>query len=277
MKSLTILLATAVSLAAAEPPLRALMICGGCCHDYKKQSVILRDGIQARGNIQVDVVRSDDTGNTTSFAIYETKDWAKGYDVVIHNECSAKIDDEEYVGKILAPHKDGLPSVNLHCAMHSYRTGSDIWFEFVGLQSSRHGWKKPITVDFSAVSHPITEGIPKWTTGDEELYNNIKVFETSTPLALGTQVAENGKEDAAVVAWTGTYHGTKTFSTTLGHQNETVSDERYLNLVTRGLLWTCGKLEPAYLKPYEGAEGSFTVIPKSGKNKKNKKKPAAAR
>ena len=36
-------------------PLRALLICGGCCHDYTEQHKILSDGIQARANVQVDV------------------------------------------------------------------------------------------------------------------------------------------------------------------------------------------------------------------------------
>ena len=39
---------------------------------------------------------------------------------------------------------------------------------------------------------------------------------------------------------------------TLGHNTETVADPRYLDLVTRGLLWACGKLEDAYLQSYEG-------------------------
>jgi type 1 glutamine amidotransferase len=34
----------------------------------------------------------------------------------------------------------------------------------------------------------------------------------------------------------------RVFSTTLGHNNATVADPRYLDLVTRGLLWACGKL-----------------------------------
>ena len=29
----------------------------------------------------------------------------------------------------------------------------------------------------------------------------------------------------------------------MGHNNETVADDRYLNLVTNGLLWACGKLD----------------------------------
>ncbi|RYD46867.1 MAG: hypothetical protein EOP85_06570, partial [Verrucomicrobiaceae bacterium] len=142
-----------VSVSAAEVPLRALLVCGGCCHDYEKQSVILRDGIQARANVQVDVVINPDKGTRPYFPMYENKDWAKGYDVIIHDECSADIKDMTYVGNIVDAHKAGLPAVNLHCAMHSYRTGNDIWFEFLGLLSSGHGSQKPIAIDFSGAEH----------------------------------------------------------------------------------------------------------------------------
>ena len=46
------------------------------------------------------------------------------------------------------------------------------------------------------------------------------------------------------MAWTNEYGPKKTrvFSTTIGHNNATVEDSRYLDLVTRGLLWSTGKL-----------------------------------
>ena len=49
---------------------------------------------------------------------------------------------------------------------------------------------------------------------------------------------------ASVVVWTHEYGPKKArvFSTTLGHNNGTVEDPRYLDLVARGLLWSCGKL-----------------------------------
>lgn len=248
------------SLVVQAEPLRALLVCGGCCHDYAKQSVILRDGIQARANVRVDVVRSLDKGTKAWFPMYEDKDWAKGYDVIIHDECSADIKDPDYVGNILNAHKNGLPAVNLHCAMHSYRTGDDLWFAFLGLQSTRHAWKKPIDIDFSAAEHPITNGLKNWTTLNEELYNNVKIFDTATPLVLGSQVQSNGKTETLVVAWTNDFHGTRIFSTTLGHENATVADGRYLDLVVRGLLWTCDKLNSGYLKPYQGETGRLETV-----------------
>jgi type 1 glutamine amidotransferase len=52
------------------------------------------------------------------------------------------------------------------------------------------------------------------------------------------------KEAEAIVTWTNEYGPKKTrvFSTTLGHNNATVEDSRYLDLVARGVLWATGKL-----------------------------------
>jgi type 1 glutamine amidotransferase len=77
--------------------------------------------------------------------------------------------------------------------------------------------------------------------------------ETAQALARGKQtVRRRGNEitDDFVVAWTNTYNGkTRVFATTLGHNNDTVADPRYLDLVTRGLLWSVGKLDDKHLKP----------------------------
>ena len=62
----------------------------------------------------------------------------------------------------------------------------------------------------------------------------------------------DGKATAvdAIVAWTNTYNEkTKVFATTLGHNNATVEDARYLDLVTCGLLWSVGKLDAEHLRP----------------------------
>ena len=43
--------------------------------------------------------------------------------------------------------------------------------------------------------------------------------------------------------WTNEYNKkTRVFATTLGHNDATVADDRYLDLVTRGLLWATGHL-----------------------------------
>jgi type 1 glutamine amidotransferase len=241
--------------ALAEPavkPIKALLVIGGCCHDYATQKELLSAGITQRTNIQIDVCYSADKSTKATFACYEKDNWADGYDVIIHDECSADIKDLAVVNRILEPHRKGVPAVNLHCAMHCYRTSSNIgkpvasgtdgalWFDFLGLQSSGHGAQAPIDVSYVDPANPVTKGFENWTTIKEELYNNISIHDTSKPLARGKQGSSE-----TVVAWTNEYGAKKTrvFSTTLGHNNVTVSDKRYLDLVTRGLLWSCNKLD----------------------------------
>lgn len=52
------------------------------------------------------------------------------------------------------------------------------------------------------------------------------------------------------MAWINNYHGTRVFNTTIGHNNETVAHDRYLDFIVRGLLWSCDKLNEGYLVPY---------------------------
>ena len=234
--------------AAAEPkPLKALLITGGCCHEYGKQKDLLKQGIEARAHVTVDVIYTDDRTTRARFDLYEKADWAAGYDVVIHDECTSDVKELPYVNNILAAHKGGVPAVNLHCAMHCYRTGTNDWFEFVGIQSTAHGPQLPIEIVYVDKKHPVALGLENWTTIKEELYNNIKVLETAHPIARGTQT-RGDKVDDYVVTWVNEYGKTRVFSTTLGHHSETVGDARYLDLVTRGLLWSCNKLDSGYLK-----------------------------
>jgi type 1 glutamine amidotransferase len=237
-------------------PIRALLVTGGCCHDYERQKKILAEGISARANVEWTIVHEGEGekkgGTRHQVSIYKQADWAKGYDVVVHDECFADVRDEQFIEGILKPHRDGVPAVMLHCAMHSYRSKGypqkTPWFELTGCPSTSHGPQAPIAISFEDKQSPITRGMADWTTINEELYNNSagKLLDTARPLARGKQTyRQRGAErtDEAVVAWTNTYAGkTRVFATTLGHNNSTVADGRYLDLVTRGLLWATDKL-----------------------------------
>jgi hypothetical protein len=265
-KSISVLIAGLLGLAlslnsapaADAKPLRVLLITGGCCHDYAKQKDILKRGLEARANVVVDQIHSEVTDTKPPLPIYGNPDYAKGYDVVIHDECAADINDPTIIKGVLAPHRAGTPGVNLHCGMHCYRIGNPgepatagaeraMWFDYLGLQSSGHGPQQPIAIQFTDKTAALTHGLADWTTINEELYNNIQIFPTATPLARGKQITKNKdgtpKENETVVAWVNDYNGTRVFSTTIGHNNATVEDARYLDLVTRGLLWACGKLD----------------------------------
>src|SRR4051794_41574215 len=89
--------------AAAPPeakPVRALLVIGGCCHDYKKQQELLTKGVSAQANVQWAVAYDPDTTTKHLNPVYEKEDWAKGFDVVVHDECSSDVKDPKVVERI---------------------------------------------------------------------------------------------------------------------------------------------------------------------------------
>ena len=231
----------------AARPLRVLLVTGGCCHDYPAQKEILAEGLRERANVEVTVVLQGGDRTDSRIPLYQNPDWARGYDVVIHDECFADAKDPAWLGTILKPHRAGIPAVVLHCAMHCYRTGSDDWFEFCGVTSRTHGAQYAHGVFNRDARHPVMAGFgPAWANPAGELYWIEKVWPGAHALG-SSRNQENGHDEVCV--WVNDYRGTRVFGTTLGHHNETVSSPAYLDLVTRGTLWAAGALDASHLKP----------------------------
>ena len=233
---------TPLALHAAEKPapLKALMVTGGCCHDYENQKRILSEGISQRANVEWTIVHEGGSSTDHKVSIYNNKDWAKGFDVIVHNECFADVKDVDFIHNITEAHKAGVPAVMIHCAMHCYRGQTDAWFELCGVTSHNHGPHQPIVVQNVERNHPVMRGFPgEWKTPQGELYNIAKVWPTATPLAHG-YLTDTAKSNVCI--WVNQYGKARVFGTTLGHHNVTMEQPEYLDLVSRGLLWTCGKL-----------------------------------
>ena len=230
------------SLAEDPPkPIHALMVCGGCCHDYENQKRILSEGITKRANVEWTIVQ-EGTDREHRVSIYEKPDWAKGYDVVLHNECFGYVNDDKFVEGIAHPHFEGLPAVVLHCSTHSYRQATtDEWRKLIGQSSFSHEKGRDLEVKNINPQHPVMLGFPaEWHDPVDELYKNEKLWPDFVPLAQAYGI--DTKKDHACI-WVNTYGKCKVFGTTLGHSNETMQSEVYLDLVTRGLLWACDKLD----------------------------------
>src|SRR3954447_9234625 len=85
----------------AAEPLRALLITGGCCHDYDAQKKTITEGISARANVVWTIIHEGGDGKDHKFSVYEKPDWAKNYDVIVHNECSGKVVDVPFIESIV--------------------------------------------------------------------------------------------------------------------------------------------------------------------------------
>jgi type 1 glutamine amidotransferase len=234
--------------ARAVEPIHALLIAGGCCHDYEAQKTILTEGISARANVTWDILveggsSKGGVNRDHRMSIYEKPDWAKGYDVIVHDECFGDVTNVAFIEHIAKAHFDGVPAVVIHCAIHSYRKSStDEWRKLLGVSSYYHDAARKFEVTNVKPDHPIMKGFPAlWQDpAPDELYRMKKLWPDCVPLAK-TIAITNGPDTTCI--WVNTYGKARVFGTTLGHDNATVRDSTYVDLVTRGLLWACGKLD----------------------------------
>jgi hypothetical protein len=229
--------------AAQAAPLKALLITGGCCHDYDQQREILPAAVDLNSKVPVEwtILHQRTKGTNNLLEFYKNGDWANGYDVVVHNECFASVGDVDYIAGILKPHLDGVPAVLVHCSMHCYRTGPtrEEWWKFCGVHSPRHGPHHPFEVKVVAPEHEVMQGMKDWTTPQGELYYIAKTYPGVIPLA---ESKSNATGEMHTNIWVHEYGPNKTrvFATTIGHHNETMLQAEYMELFTRGLLWAAG-------------------------------------
>jgi type 1 glutamine amidotransferase len=246
---------------------RALMVTGGGWHDYEMQKEILSEGISSRTSVEWTILFEGMEGSTQQRSSHKVSalqepGWEKDYDVVLYNLCYSNVEAVGFIEGITRVHEAGLPAVVLHCAVHSFRGAEgDPWGKLLGIDSRRHEGHRPYTVENLAPEHPIMKGFPAtWTTPKGELYIINHIREGVTPLAQAYGVET---ERHHLTVWTHVYGAGRIFGTTIGHHNETMAADEYLDLVTRGLLWAVGQLpeeEPASNEKAAGSETRRLVL-----------------
>ena len=239
---LFLLVSSLTASSPADESLKVLLVTGGCCHDYKFQTEKMMEAGKRNGlAIEWKVVNEGGTGTEAQIDLYDSPDWAEGFDVVIHNECFANTADPDYIRKITEAHKKGAHSVVIHCAMHTYRAAKiDDWREFLGVTSRHHEHQSNYPVRVVAKEHPIMKGFPKdYVTPRDELYIIKHVWPKTKTLAVSYS---EKTEEPQPVFWVNEYGKARVFGTTYGHSNATFSDEVFQDTLMRGVLWAAGRL-----------------------------------
>jgi type 1 glutamine amidotransferase len=229
---------TSTSTSTSSGPIEALLVTGGCCHDYDFQAKAMQLAAKKRNvPIRWTIVNEGGTGNEAEIGLYEKPDWSAGFDVVIHNECFAKTTNPEYIRKITQAHEAGTNAVVIHCAMHTYRDATiDDWREFLGVTSRRHDHQSRYPVKVTAAEHSIMKGFPTdYVSVKDELYIIEKLWPNAQ--ALATSKSEKTGDEHPVF-WVNNYGKARVFGTTYGHSTETFSDEVFLDTLIRGIQWT---------------------------------------
>lgn len=228
---------------AGQTPINAMIVTGGPFHDYTTQSKVLMDTLNAVMPINWTVVQGMSHATDVKLPLYNNPDWAKGMDIVIHNECWADRDLPAPIVQNIT--RANVPRMFIHCTLHSYRVMTDdSWRELIGMTSRRHTRVHNILLKW-AEGDPITAGLPPFVTPLDELYVIDKVWPNAKALATAVS-PEDGVTYPLV--WTHDYRGTRVFGTTLGHGNETFHTNQFKELLTRGFRWALKK-EPIALPP----------------------------
>jgi type 1 glutamine amidotransferase len=231
--------------AGSSRPIRALYVTGGGFHDFVTQETILPPGVSTRARIKIDWTIDHTAGKSTEVLIdrHKNTEWTKAFDVVLYNMSFSHVVDVDWIERLGGAHRDsGVGAVILHGAVHSYRRSeSRAWGALMGAFSLRHDSQRPLTVETIAKDHPIMRGLPqKWETTPEELYELERVWPGMAPLAESYSVESKKRHP---IIWTHTHGKAKVFVTSLGHNTEMIANPVYLDLVTRGILWTVGRLQ----------------------------------
>jgi type 1 glutamine amidotransferase len=234
------LAACAFQIHAADQPVKALLVTGGCCHNYTFQAKALTEGISKFIEVNWTIANEGGNGTRAEIALYDDPNWAENYDIVVHNECFADTTSEDYIRRITRAHHAGVPALVIHCAMHTYRAAEfDDWRKFLGVTSRRHDHQSRYPVKIVAPEHPVMKGFKTdWVTPRDELYIVEKLWPTAT--ALATSASErDGKEHPVV--WVNNYGQARVFGTTYGHTDDAFSDPIFIDLLTRGFKWALDK------------------------------------
>jgi hypothetical protein len=248
------LISFVVSARAQEvKPIKALMLVGGCCHDYKAMPGVLTGKISELANVKFDIKFLASAEEDS--ALLRDPHFADGYDVVVYDICfGEKWKDGDYDGAIKVA-QEGKPAVFIHCSMHTFRPPRNLkdpalkereaiadakWHALVGMDSRVHDKYVAFSTEKVDKENPILKSFPDdWKTAGDEMYNTVKMMPTATPL-LRAKSPATGK--IHTVAWVNHFGKARVFGTTLGHDMKTGGDADYHRLLAYGLLWACDKL-----------------------------------
>jgi type 1 glutamine amidotransferase len=234
--------AQAGSSSSSSAPIKLLIITGDHGHAWRDTTAVLSDFLGKAGRIKVNV--------TTTPAKDLTEENLAKYDVLLLNYKDtprggpetrwSEANKEAFLNAV----RQGKGLVVFHHASSAFVRPN--WDEFEkaiagGWRSQGyHGPKHVFTVKKTAVSHPISEGLPaQFEHIIDELYQNSVMVPGSEVLATAYSDPNKprGTNKDEPVIWVNHYGKGRVYENVLGHDAEAMADPQFQEWMRRGVIW----------------------------------------
>ena len=211
--------------------IRLCMLSGSFEYDSEESLRVFGEHLRAVGGVECSTVEFESEDDDKSLAPIEDADVL----LVFTRRLNTAGRELERVRNYCAA---GRPIVGVRTASHAFQNWLGFDAEVLGGSYGMHYGAGPLVrVDEApgAVGHPILEGV-SGLVSHGSLYRNSPIADDATLLLTGTT-----DEAAEPVTWTRMNAGGRVFYTSLGHQDD-FRDDRFLRLLTNGVLWAAGVL-----------------------------------
>ena len=128
--------------------------------------------------------------------------------------------------------EDGKGITVLHHGLVAFR-GLSMWDEVTGITDRAFSYYGDIDISVCPMDHPIAKGIAPWMLKDETFKMRPLAPECRPVLTTDCQYS------SPVIAWTKEYRNARVFCFQQGHDAAPFGDANFLEVLRRGILWTC--------------------------------------